>query len=121
MIAALAIAVSATFPAMLTCKLKALALFAACQNDEKVGACVDFYGIHPNVEYNWDNLKAPVLGIWAEEDDGVNPQLEGFAKGTEKTKYTKGQKAIDEAEALGERADEYVPYKDMDPTDFYED
>tara|TARA_B100002052_G_scaffold295178_1_gene321196 strand:+ start:717 stop:1442 length:726 start_codon:yes stop_codon:yes gene_type:complete len=62
------------------CMGGALALFAACQNDEKVGACVDFYGIHPNVEYNWDNLKAPVLGIWAEEDDGVNPQLEGFAK-----------------------------------------
>tara|TARA_R100000700_G_scaffold27514_1_gene34321 strand:- start:56 stop:3073 length:3018 start_codon:yes stop_codon:yes gene_type:complete len=52
---------------------------------------------------------------------GNATKLEGFAKGTEKTKYTKGQKAIDEAEALGERADEYVPYKDMDPTDFYED
>ena len=58
----------------------ALALFAACQNSDKVGACVDFYGIHPNVEYNWDNLVAPVLGIWAEHDDMVNPQLNGFAQ-----------------------------------------
>jgi len=62
------------------CMGGALALFAACQNDEKVGACVDFYGIHPNVQYDWDNLHAPVLGIWAEQDAQVNPQLEEFAK-----------------------------------------
>ena len=49
---------------------------------------------------------------------GSATKLEGFAKGTGKEKYTIGQKRIDEAEALGERADENIPYKDMDPTDF---
>ena len=62
------------------CMGGALALFAACQNGSKVGACVDFYGIHPNVEYGWDSLTAPLLGIWAEHDDMVNPQLPGFAR-----------------------------------------
>ena len=62
------------------CMGGALALFAACQNSNKVGACVDFYGIHPNVEYDWDSLTAPVLGLWAEHDDMVNPQLTGFAE-----------------------------------------
>ena len=49
---------------------------------------------------------------------GSATKLEGFAKGTGEEKYTIGQKRIDEAEALGERADENIPYKDMDPTDF---
>ena len=62
------------------CMGGALALFAAFQNSNKVGACVDFYGIHPNVEYDWDSLTAPVLGLWAEHDDMVNPQLTGFAE-----------------------------------------
>ena len=62
------------------CMGGALALFAACQNSNKVGGCVDFYGIHPNVEYDWDSLTAPVLGLWAEHDDMVNPQLTGFAE-----------------------------------------
>ena len=62
------------------CMGGALALFAACQNSNKVGACVDFYGIHPNVEYDWVSLTAPVLGLWAEHDDMVNPQLTGFAE-----------------------------------------
>ena len=62
------------------CMGGALALIAACQISNKVGACVDFYGIHPNVEYDWDSLTAPVLGLWAEHDDMVNPQLTGFAE-----------------------------------------
>ena len=52
---------------------------------------------------------------------GNATKLEGFAKGTNKEKYTKGQKAIDEAVLAGERADEFSPYGDVDPTDFYED
>jgi carboxymethylenebutenolidase len=46
-----------------------LALFAAASNPEKVGACVDFYGIHPNVQPAFTNLDAPVLGFFAEHDD----------------------------------------------------
>lgn len=57
-----------------------LALFAASQN-ARVGACVDFYGIHPNVKPDYSQLKAPVLGLFAENDGFVNPgvveQLEG--------------------------------------------
>ena len=49
---------------------------------------------------------------------GSATKLEGFAKGTGEEKYTIGQKRIDEAEALGERADENIPYRDVDPTDF---
>ena len=57
------------------CMGGALSLFAACNSDGAVGACVDFYGGHPMVKYNFDNLTAPVLGIWAEHDDFVNPNV----------------------------------------------
>lgn len=60
------------------CMGGALSLFAACNNDGDVGACVDFYGGHPAVKYNWDGLTAPVLGIWAEHDDFVNPNVPGY-------------------------------------------
>ena len=49
---------------------------------------------------------------------GNSTQLEGYAKGTGETKYTRGQYQIDEAEARLERADDVTPYKDVDPTDF---
>ena len=49
-----------------------LSLFAACANDQ-IGACVDFYGIHPNVQPDFANLRAPVLGIFAELDEFVTP------------------------------------------------
>ena len=52
---------------------------------------------------------------------GDSTKLEGFAKGTNESKYTQGQRNIDAAEAIQERADEFDPYKDVDPTDFYED
>lgn len=57
------------------CMGGALSLFAACKADGDVGACVDFYGGHPAVSYDWDGLTAPVLGIWAEHDDFVNPNV----------------------------------------------
>ena len=50
-----------------------LSLYAACANP-KVGACVDFYGIHPNVHPDLANLQAPVLGFFAENDDFVPPE-----------------------------------------------
>jgi len=49
-----------------------LSLFAASKN-ERVGACVVFYGIHPKVEPDLDNLRAPVLGLYAERDQFVPP------------------------------------------------
>ncbi len=50
-----------------------LALFAAALN-ANVGACVDFYGIHPNVKPDYSKLSGPVLGLFAEKDGFVTPQ-----------------------------------------------
>jgi carboxymethylenebutenolidase len=50
-----------------------LSLFGASKN-ERVGACVVFYGIHPKVEPDLDNLRAPVLGLYAERDKSVPPE-----------------------------------------------
>jgi carboxymethylenebutenolidase len=54
------------------CMGGALSLYAASKN-ERVGACVVFYGIHPNVKPDLANLQAPVLGIYAERDQFVPP------------------------------------------------
>jgi carboxymethylenebutenolidase len=54
------------------CMGGALSLYGASKN-EQVGACVVFYGIHPKVEPDVDNLRAPVLGIFAEKDKMVTP------------------------------------------------
>ncbi len=59
------------------CMGGALSLFAACKNPEAVGACVNFYGIHPAVQYDWDALRAPVLGIWGDQDGMVMPNVPG--------------------------------------------
>lgn len=56
------------------CMGGALSLFGASKN-EQVGACVVFYGIHPKVEPDFDNLRAPVLGIFAEKDGFVTPDV----------------------------------------------
>jgi carboxymethylenebutenolidase len=50
-----------------------LALFAATVNP-KVGACVNFYGVHPNVKPDYGKLGGPVLGLFAEKDAFVTPQ-----------------------------------------------
>jgi carboxymethylenebutenolidase len=65
------------------CMGGALSLYAASKN-EKVGACVVFYGGHPNVKPDLPNLKSPVLGIFGERDRSVSPavvhDLEGKLK-----------------------------------------
>jgi carboxymethylenebutenolidase len=55
------------------CMGGALSLYAASKN-EQVGACVVFYGIHPKVEPDLNNLRAPVLGLFAENDKSVPPE-----------------------------------------------
>ncbi len=50
-----------------------LALFAATRN-RRIGAVVDFYGIHPNVTLDLSGLEAAVLGIFAERDAFVPPE-----------------------------------------------
>ena len=49
-----------------------LSLFAATKNSQ-VGACVVFYGIHPAVKLDLDGLHAPVLGLYAAQDNFVPP------------------------------------------------
>ena len=51
-----------------------LALFAATLNPS-IGACVNFYGIHPNVQPDYTKLGGPVLGLFAEKDGFVTPQV----------------------------------------------
>jgi carboxymethylenebutenolidase len=51
-----------------------LALFAATLNPN-VGATVNFYGIHPNVKPDYSKLSGPVLGLFAEKDTFVTPQV----------------------------------------------
>jgi carboxymethylenebutenolidase len=49
-----------------------LALNAATRN-RRIGAVVDFYGVHPDVRPDLSGLEAPVLGIFAEQDAFVPP------------------------------------------------
>ncbi len=58
------------------CMGGALSLFAACRNPE-VGACVVFYGGHPNVKPDLAQLQAPVLGLYAGKDTFVTPDVVG--------------------------------------------
>jgi len=51
-----------------------LALFAGTLNPT-VGAVVNFYGIHPNVKPDYGKLSGPVLGLFAEKDGFVTPQV----------------------------------------------
>jgi carboxymethylenebutenolidase len=55
------------------CMGGALSLYAASKN-ERVAACVVFYGIHPKVEPDFENLRAPVFGLFAEKDTFVPPE-----------------------------------------------
>ncbi|NJN85284.1 MAG: prolyl oligopeptidase family serine peptidase [Leptolyngbyaceae cyanobacterium SL_7_1] len=50
-----------------------LALFAATLSPD-IGATVDFYGIHPNVNPDFSQLSSPVLGIFGEKDSFVPPE-----------------------------------------------
>ncbi len=50
-----------------------LSMFAACINPH-IGACVNFYGIHPNVNPDFEKLESPMLGIFAENDTYASPE-----------------------------------------------
>jgi len=92
------------------CMGGALSLYAASKNPQ-VGACVVFYGIHPNVKPDLPNLQAPVLGIYAERDSFVPPasvhelerQLKGLGKSAEMHIYP----GVDHAFFNDERPDVY--------------
>ena len=56
------------------CMGGALAQYAATKNPQKVGAAVSFYGGFKNVDTRWENLEAPILLIYGENDQGVPPE-----------------------------------------------
>ncbi len=87
-----------------------LALFAATLNPS-VGACVNFYGIHPNVKPDYSRLSGPVLGLFAEKDKSVNPTaaraLDVAIKGVGKQSEIHIYPGVDHAFFNDERADVY--------------
>ena len=87
-----------------------LALFAATLNPS-VGACVDFYGIHPNVKPDYSKLSGPVLGLFAEKDQFVNPAaaraLDAAIKGAGRQSEIHIYPGVDHAFFNDERADVY--------------
>jgi carboxymethylenebutenolidase len=56
------------------CMGGALALYTATKN-AKVGACVVFYGGHPNVKPDLPKLESPVLSISGDKDKSVRPDV----------------------------------------------
>jgi len=61
------------------CMGGALSLLVACSTGEAVKACVVYYGNHSKVSYDFDKLRAAVLGHWAQNDAFANagiPKLE---------------------------------------------
>lgn len=66
------------------CMGGALALYAACENPGDVAACVVFYGGLGRVSYDFDRLRGPVLGHWAEQDESVNARVPGIRAELEK-------------------------------------
>ena len=54
-----------------------LSLFAACAHPDAVGACVNYYGVHPKVKPDLAKLLAPVLGFFGEKDASVNANVVG--------------------------------------------
>jgi carboxymethylenebutenolidase len=48
-----------------------LALYGACTLPEKIGAAVDFYGIHPKVNPDVTKLSGPVLAHFGREDHSI--------------------------------------------------
>jgi len=50
-----------------------LALYAGAEFPDRIGAVVDFYGIHPNVRIDPARLRVPVLAHFAERDNSVKP------------------------------------------------
>jgi carboxymethylenebutenolidase len=56
------------------CMGGALAQYAATKDANNVGAAVSFYGGFKQVAPQWDDLQAPILLIYGEDDKGVPPE-----------------------------------------------
>jgi carboxymethylenebutenolidase len=49
-----------------------LALLAGTVAPDQIGAVVDMYGIHPDVQPDFHRMKAPVLALFAENDGSID-------------------------------------------------
>jgi carboxymethylenebutenolidase len=89
-----------------------LALFAATLN-QAFGACVNFYGIHPNVKPDYTKLAGPVLGLYAEKDAFVTPavarQVDADIRKAGKAPEIHVYPGVDHAFFNDERPDVYSP------------
>ena len=87
-----------------------LALFAATRN-RRIGAVVDFYGIHPKVALDLSGLEAAVLGIFAERDEFLPPdaarKLEADLRGAGKRARFEIYPGVGHAFANDARPDAY--------------
>ena len=87
-----------------------LALFAATRS-ARIGAVVDFYGIHPNVSLDLSGLSAAVLGVFAERDEFVPPdaarKLEAELRGAGKRARFEIYPGVDHAFFNDSRPDVY--------------
>lgn len=52
-----------------------LSLYAACEFPDRIGACVDFYGVHPAVKPDVSRLSGPVLAHFATRDKSTPPDV----------------------------------------------
>lgn len=97
-----------------------LSLFAACRNPE-IGACVDFYGIHPNVKPDFANLNAPVLGLFAAHDGFVNAEaVAGLRAELEKHGKAHELHVYEEADHAFFNDSRPQVYRENDATDAWE-
>jgi carboxymethylenebutenolidase len=81
-----------------------LALVLACQEGDRIGACVPFYGVipWPNAQPDWSTLTAPVQGHFAENDAMFGPDavqqlqatLDGLGKQAELIVYADSDHAF---------------------------
>ena len=94
------------------CMGGALSLYAASKN-EGVGACVVFYGGHPKVKPDLENLRAPLLGLYAERDTFATPEgareLEAKLKALGKSAEIHVYENADHAFFNDERPEVYKP------------
>jgi len=75
-----------------------LSLLAATINPA-IGACVDYYGIHPNVRPVLRDLHCPMIGFFAERDDYASPEA---------------VKALDEQLTILGKPHEFITYPNTD-------
>jgi carboxymethylenebutenolidase len=64
---------SKTYGVVGFCMGGGLAQYTASR-EKRVGAAVSFYGGFKKATIHWDNLSAPILLIYAENDEGVPPE-----------------------------------------------